>query len=543
MPWFGSAGYYPLWGLFIAPAWLFTQDAATIYRAASIIGIVVGLASLWPVTRLVQRMRLTTPQALTVAAVVMALPGRAIQADYVLSERLLFLTMACTALAAFRLWERTTRWRAVVFSGAVTITYLAHVRAITVVLVSAIWLVALAWKRWQPALVGVVVLAGGYVAAAALSARLNTMLTGSAVTQGDGFFASLQQFHVSNFVRVLLSQSWAQFVGSFGLVALGFVAIVIWCWREVTQRRLGRACWIFGTFLAGFLVSCLGWASTANLWENDWERFDPWVYTRYMDPVTSLLSAVGLAVLVAGVIKLRVWLWTTGATLAVACAAILFAAPMAPSWAFLTPAHTPGILPWAWILPSQPHAVPLTPTVTNANRFWWIASLSMLAVLALLWLLRRHTRMMAVAMLAVAVAATTVADATSTRQSNPWTPVDENATSAAFYAAQDWFRQHDVSRVGWDFSCPRPELSRAGSANELGFALQPDVLIERVDSAWDNHPGLDVIFSCTETSYLSQAGARRVEPFTVYSAWLWVMPGELQDTLERQGQLASPNSP
>jgi hypothetical protein len=533
MPDFGSAGYYPLWGILLTPLWWVLDDPGSVYRAASVVGLVVGAATIWPLALVVRRVGLSLPQAITVAAVVMTLPARAIQADYVMSERLLFLAVTLAALAAFRLWERTTVLRAVVFGLAVSLAYLTHVRMITLVLASVVWLLALLLKRWSVALVGLVTLAAGYLAADRLAGYLNELLTGASPSQSDGFLASMQDFHLTNFVRVVLSHTWAQLVGSFGLVAVGFVAVVVWSWAEVRKGRLGRACWVFGVLVATFLVSALAWSNTEDLWNDGWRRLDAWVYTRYLDPVSGLVVALGLAVLVAGVVRTRVWAWAAGGAAAVAAAVVLFVAPMAPTWAYITPVHVPGVLPFAWTLPDAGYATPLLPSFTNANRFWLLASVAVVACLAAAFLLRRWTKVVVVGALVVASLATLVAD----RASDAFR-AGQGIDPASTVGLEQFLAEHDVDTVGWDFSCDRDMLSRGAGLNYVGYELLPDVITERVDSAWDDDPDLDVVVSCWGGTRLQDSGALHLEGYEIYGAWVWVMPGALQDELLADGELA-----
>lgn len=532
MPSFGSAGYYPLWGILLTPLWWVLDDPGTVYRAASVVGLVVGVVTIWPLALVVRRVGLTLPQGIAVAAVVMTLPARAIQADYVMSERLLFLAVTLAALAAFRLWERTTFLRAVVFGLAVSLAYLTHVRMITLVLASAVWLLALLLKRWPVALVGLVTLAVGYLAADRLAGYLNELLTGASPSQSDGFLASMQDFHLTNFVRVVLSHTWAQLVGSFGLVAVGFVAVVVWSWAEVRKGRLGRACWVFGVLVATFLVSALAWSNTEDLWSAGWRRLDAWVYTRYLDPVSGVVVALGLAVLVAGVVRTRFWAWAAGAAAAVAAAVVLFVAPMAPTWAYITPVHIPGVLPFAWALPDGGYETPLLPSFTNANRFWLLASLAVVACLVAAFLLRRWTKVVVVGALVVAALATLVAD----RASDAFR-AGQGIDPASTVSFEQFLAEHDVDTVGWDFSCNRDMLSRGAGLNYVGYELLPDVITERVDSAWDDDPDLDVVVSCWGGTRLQDSGALHLEGYEIFGAWVWIMPGTLQDELLAAGEL------
>ena len=91
-----GAGYFPAWSVVMAPIWWFTENPAVAYRVAIGLGVVVAVATIWPLARAVTRLGLTVPQATVVASLVMALPARTVQSGYVTSEKLLFLALACT---------------------------------------------------------------------------------------------------------------------------------------------------------------------------------------------------------------------------------------------------------------------------------------------------------------------------------------------------------------------------------------------------------------------------------------------------------------
>ncbi|WP_345751213.1 hypothetical protein [Microbacterium rhizophilus] len=530
MPEFGSGGYFPAWGILLTPLWWIFDEPEQVYAAAAIVGWVLAAATIWPLALLVRRVRLDLPQALTVAAVVSTLPSRTVQADYVLSERLLFLVVVLTALAAFRLWERTTFTRAVVFGLAAAAVYFTHMRMLPVVLASGVWLAALLLKRWPVALAGLVTLGAGYVLAEKIGDRLNDVLLEGETGQSEGVLRNLEDFHLGFFVRVALGQTWNQIIGSYGLVAIGFIAIVVWAWREVRRRRLGRASWLFGVFTASWLLSVIAWASDWNLWENPWRRLDAWIYGRYLDPVAALVVAIGLAVLVRG-IRTVTWAWATAGAVAILAPVVFWLAPQAPTWGWVTPAHMGGVLPWGFLLPHEVFPPGIVPSFTNENRFWLWASLSVLACLVAYRLLRRWAIAAPIGLLVLAVAGSAGA--------NDWSDDFrglEQFDPAAIASVEQIVDESGETVVGYDFSCGRPGTLPGVPFNKLAWGLMPDALVKRVDSNGEV-PTMDIVVSCIGDSPLAAYGAAELDGPEFYYSRIWIMPGALQDELRERGRL------
>lgn len=531
VPTFDSGGYYPGWAVLLTPLWWIWNDPEAVYRAAAVFGWLLAAGTIYPLALLVRRLRLSLPQALTVAAIVSTLPARSVQADYVLSERMLFLLVVCSALAAFRLWERTTWPRAVVFSVLAAAVYFTHMRMLPLVLASAVWLVALLLKRWHVALIGLVALGAGYFAADRLGTRLNTVLLGREPSQSDSVWANIEQMRLGVFLRVALGQTWNQIVGSYGLFAIGAIALILLTWREIRRFRMGRATWVFGVVSATWLLSVVAWASDWNLYLNPWQRLDAWIYGRYLDPVAALVVALGLAVIVRGV-RTSVWSAALVAALGVMVPTVFWVSREAPTWGYVTPAHIAGVLPWAWTLPTEPIPRGLTPTFTNENSFWLIASVCALACLIGYRLVRRIEWAAPVALVVLSVLGSLGANASSDRFREIETYHPE-----MFSALQELVDEHPDLDVAWDRACDRSGFMTGVGQNMLGYALLPDVSMEAIRTDEDASPDADIVLSCIGDSPLTETGALPLRDAVIYESWLWIMPGELQDELVAEGEL------
>ncbi|MGO2658736.1 hypothetical protein [Mycetocola reblochoni] len=529
-----SGGYFPLWAFLIAPLWWISSDPATVYAGATAIGVVLAVATIWPLSLLVRRVGLSRAQSVAVAAIVMCMPARTLQADYAMSEKLLVFLLVWAVVAGFALWERPTVMRGAVFSVVIGLSYFSHARALPIVIVAAIWLVALLWRRWRVAVVALIVLAAATLLVYQVSHALNAaVIEGGEFAQGEGFMDNLRDTRPGLILRALFGQAWYQVVSSFGLVVVGGVAVVAWCWREVRERRLGRACLVFGVVVGMFLLSVLAWSSWWNLYANPWRRLDAWVYGRYVDPFTLLLVVIGLAVIVRGVRRVVLW-WSAAISTVVLGFTLLWVAPQAPTWGYVTPAHIPGVMPWAGLLPSEEFAegTRLLPSLVNENRFWLIASLCAWAVVIVTLLFRSRPVVPAVVLLVAFAAGTIAADPAS----DSFHENNGNAQNAL--RALDTVEEltGPVPEVDFDRECRAPENRSPVAQNYMMFWLSPRAL-DLVYPSTDEFDS-DVVFACDDWPLAAELGARAIEGSDgQYFSKLWVLPGERQDELEKAGVL------
>lgn len=527
-----GAGYFPGWSIVLAPIWWFTSDAFTFYRAAMVVGLVVVALTIWPLARIATRFGLTQAQSVTVAAIVMALPSRAIQSGYLLSERLVFLLLALTVLAAFRLWERPTYLRAVLMAAAAAATMFSHARMLEVVGTTAVWLLCFLLKRARVAAVGLVVLAGLSWGADRLARHLNEVLMGHPFNQDNHLDKAFQTATPGLLFRTAFGEAWIQVVGSFGLVAVGVVAGLILGWRELRQWRVGPVWFILGTALGLYVLSAVVWASPYHLYTRPWRRLDTWIYGRYADPAVAFVTLIGLCAVIVG-LKRAPLIWSWVLALGISLPTVFVVSRDAPIWAFVTPAHIPGMLPWAWTLPRDkiPHG--LVPTFTNDNRFWLIATCTALIPLVGLVVARVIGRAGArayavtILVLAMALAGTVIANRPSdrTRASHQVPPAADTLRSI--------LADHPGTTVAFTGHCPQRSSSQAATWRNLTmWWLLPTI----VHNPW--HGDEDVVISCRKGDPSKVAGAVPLPQHLFKTdGVIWIMPGPLQDELRASGQL------
>lgn len=488
MPKVTGAGYYPLWSLLIVPLWWISGgDAFAVYAGAISLGLVVGIATIAPLSCLGRRMRLSNPQAVVAASVTVTMPSVALQSDYAMSERLIFLMLALTVLTAWRLYERPGVLRAVVFGVTVGLLYFTHVRLLAVVLVAGVWVMLLALRDVRAALVGAATLAGSAVLAHTLGYELNVRLLGG-FTQGESILDTLGAARPGLLLRSGLGQAWTQIVGTFGLSVVGLVALIVWSWREIRRLRAGRATFVLGVVVALSLLATIKWASDYHLYTASWRRLDTWLYGRYIDPASLILVSIAVALLIRG-IRRGVVLWAAAGSMVVIVPTVAWVAREAPIWAYRTPAHVPGIMPWWGLLPEDAPAPGQSVLAAGGAAFWAVASLTTVLLLSVVLVLRRSSRLIVVGIAVAFAAASVVADGSSNEFRR-----GEGNPPAALQALRTALQESDAS-VQFDWGC-QPDGSRSATAgNYLGYWLLPTVM-ETINTARGDVPDADVLISC-----------------------------------------------
>ncbi len=246
-----------------------------------------------------------------------------------LSENLLAPLLVGWLLCLIELFRaRRTEWASItaVAGGLATgWLYATHARMLPVIAIELAALVLLAGRRhirWLVALLGVVATAISCLGAYLLNAYLyDASWPGKALDQQDRALANLLSGEG-------LSQRWSFVAGesaylllaSFGLAGVGVVALLVIGWgggtgAATTARDRLRAAWRSGTgagLEAGQVRVAVAWTTllvlagllvVTGVGSGDFTRPDHSIYGRYVEIITPLLLAVGLAALTS-------WLWT-----------------------------------------------------------------------------------------------------------------------------------------------------------------------------------------------------------------------------------------
>lgn len=520
-----GAGYYPGWGILLTPIWWFTQDPAQVYAAT--IGVVIALAmiTILPLMQIARLLGLTSAQAVTAAALTLSVPARTVNADYTLAENLLALLVACSALAAFRLWQRPSPLTLVLFILAVTAAYLTHTRALAVVLAAAVWLLLFVLRDWRVTVGGAALLIGGYWLVKLLVAEITVPMLLSGFGQGELLGDKLENLAPGPFFRVAFAQAWGQFAGSFGVTALGLVVLAFFVWRELRALRVGPYGFMAGLLFIASVVSVIAWSNAGPQ-----ERFDAQVYTRYIDPFAVLAMLLGVVALLR-VVRRPLLLVAAGLVVVDTAVVLLKVAPWANTWGTTSgPANSAAILAWTPLRPSEPFPHPLIPAPGNANELWFWASLCLVAGVVVMFAVRTRPRALAVLML--------ISFAVLSLFANPSQPRDYPAPfTEALESAESVSGDPTGSlSVDLDMECRGPDLTHHQVTNWSGYWLSPRE-VEIVDPRQDENYDSDIVIACGDWPRGQELGAEAIAGSGYYTYKVWVLPGELQNELDDAGLL------
>ena len=521
-PHVGGAGYFPLQAVLTAPIWWLTSNPVVFYRVALVLSLVLGLAAIWPLSRIATRFGLTTAQAITVSAVVMALPARTVQAEYLLAEKPLFLVLALTGLAVVRLTERPTYARVLLVSVGVATAYFAHARMVTVVVAAVVWMLLLTLRHLRVGLVGLVSVVALSWAAKRLALHIIDLVT--RFSQGKDFSTTLKTLRPGTLARTVLGQAWEQVVSTFGLAPLGVVVVVVLVVAEVRRRQVGPALFLLLATGALFAGSAIDWAQPEDLWPTTTrERLDVWIYGRYVDPLFGLVALVALCAIVVGVRRRQLW---TGAALALGIvgATVLWLAPDAPTGGTLTPAHAPGAAVFDRLLPHRPVPTGMIPTLTNDGRFWLVASLVALVPVAVLLVARRRPLPVVAVVLALGATGTASANVASTQFHQLRAHHEPLLLTLRHIEAE-----HPGTTISYFWRCASKPDPQPALRNRYAWRLLPTVL--------GTDPHSDIVVACPAHPAAGQPGAVPLVDRAAGDYLAWVRPGPLQDALRAEGLL------
>ncbi|MGY0386991.1 hypothetical protein ACWZJV_08485 [Nocardioides sp. WG-D5] len=547
-PQLNTPGYYPGWGVLLAPLWLVTSNVFVFYQLAIVVGLVISMLTIWPLARVAVRLSGVTPaQGMVAGAVVMAMPPRAIQADYILSERLITLLVVVATLVAFRLWEKPS-YRGVLLLSLVTgLALFSHARMQVFVAAVALWLICLLVhgllvRKRQVALIALVgLVTTGVLAVIANKAALwfHAQLVPWKFIQAQGFFEKVVHANPRFWVDTFAGEAWTQMIGSFGVVVVGLVVVTAAFWKELRGRQVGPAGFVLIAAGSMYVLSCLNWGNEYSLFTMEWRRFDYWIYGRYIDPVFAVLVLAGVCAAIQAVRSRAVLVWTWVIVAGVSLVTILVVAPDAPTWAYTTPAHIPGAIPWWWALPDGqfPQPGPI-PSFTNDNRFWLIATLCSLVPLAIWTLLaalfrvspRLSDRVRSVVVTALVLVVGTAGSAVADVASNDFHD-HFNRDTPVVGELRSILAEHPEAVVAYDNNCPRRRSSMNSERNWLMWWMLPTIVKRQWE--WED----DIVFSCPngEPSFVTGAVMLRERPFPL--ATVWILPGDLLDSLRESGEL------
>lgn len=523
MPLTVSLGYYPGAGVLMAPVYWFTSDAETVYAAMIWINMAIGLATIWPLAVVARKLGVSVPQAIVVGSIVMLTPSRTALSDYVLSEQTLAFCVAWATAAAFMLWEKPTWWRLAFLVSMLSATYVTHARGLVVVLVALVWLLFFVRRRVSIALVGIVAtLIGTWLAQTFAIWVVSHVIMGE-FGQGSSLLDQLLGLN-GMFARVAFTHTWAQLVATGGVIALGLVASTRSVWTDLFRDRvLGPTGFIWGTAVAGAMLSFVSWSTWDLHFYPDGPRLDSWIYTRYIDPFVMGLLVVALVTIIK--VAPRLSLLAAAAVSGIIIAGTLvWAVRIIPTWGSnYGPGNDAGLSALLPLAPKQPIPLPMFPTFTNDNRFWAIGSLVAVIGLLIMFALRRWPALLVTVLGAAAVWASVVGNPNQDREI-PWNL--EAAVTLTEKASGSTLDLPIAAR------CTPSGTDRTKVINWVGYWLAP-----RNSAMFD--PARDAsavaVIACVDWADAAQYGARRVEGLSNFGFALWILDPRVADEVAADG--------
>jgi hypothetical protein len=440
-----------------------------------------------------------------VAAIVMAAPSRALNADYVWAEMLLFLAVAWTVELAFRLPEADFRL-ALTYGVVSSVAFAAHGRALPFTVL------AIGFGAWlaRRSLVNVAAVVLGGAATAGGAYGLFAYATSSIYIGTDRVSSTLDAIGsvtVGGYLETFASEVWYQIAAWAGLTVIGLGVVLRAAWRE---RLRGPSTVLVALAVAMALAAPVLIADSEGLLT----RIDAHFYGRYLDPFVAVLAVVGLARLTRPV-RIRWALALAGSAIAAAGLFVLVVAPGIPAATDLTPIHVAGV---AYLL--HPGYI-----LTGQAENWGVVAFAAIAA-AVVVAAASMRRLVAVGLVGAWFVAVTVW--TDTRMFD-YFEASQRSQPAVAAAVASIDPSVDLYA---DYSYPYA----FGHGNQLTFWVTPRRYIY-MDSAKDTS---DVsMFLGSETSdFAIRSGARSMQVTLPKDAALWIMPGPLQDELDAGGKLA-----
>lgn len=505
-------GYYIGWSLVIAPLWWVLDQPETVYRVAVWVSAVTGVALIGVIAMIARRLGVTWSQGLAVGAVVSLAPSRALMSNFALAEHLLTLLVALAVLAALRFRERSDVVGAVALALATAALFVTHGRTVPVVLATTAWFAWTALRGSRPAgLVGSAVLwglsAAGFVVYRDI---VSLMYSGSQDREASGIERIVEGDPTAIAVSGL-GQVWYETVVWGGLALLGALALLAAAASELRRRDPGPAVWSVISLLGLFVISAT-WVSRVISVGRD--RLDVYAYGRYLEPYGALLAALGLVLVIRGLtVRLRVTLVVVTAVVMGLFFYVNDARTPLGGALFWGPTSVPGLLAWDW------------PGVTAALRPPWVAAAVAAAVGVLLIVALRRFPLVVVVLFAAFFTWGSV-----TAQTKTVTPYFSGFRES--FGLREALAEYPDATISFDTwrgsgeGVPRDPVSR-NAYQYWGFP-RPVEVVRTPEAA----PTGELVIARDDWPWGEARGAVKVARDTgLFDNALWVMPGELQDSL------------
>jgi hypothetical protein len=509
--------YYPGWSLFLVPLWWILQDPDVVYRAATVLSAVFAILTVAPLALIGRKFELTWAQSFIAASVVLLGPGRALMSGFALAENCLTFFFALTVLLALN-YAKYPNWRvAALFGTLAAFTFIVHGRAVPVVIAAVLWFVwQLMHKRWH-ALAGLSAVVIVVFAGLTLYRWLGQLIYPTTGREADGIE---KVFTSAPWATALAGagQLWFHFAASAGLAAIGLVVIFVFAYRELRSRQPLALTWLALVFL-GLMAISFTYISDGVLVLKP--RLDIYVYGRYLDPFVSVLTMAG-AIALFRIRSRKFVALVGGSTLALMAVYVLVARAVIPGlenggwWA---PLNVLGLMQWNWPGRGGTSAIPyLWPSLVTALSF------------GLMYILRKNVMVIMVIFAVYFSGSSVVASAYGMR---PFVTSYYSAFSLKD-VVREFSANHTLSFDTLGLSEQVP-VGDTVSRNAYQYWLVP--YSPSVFSSDSEEVSTELVISRPDWVHASDLGARLIAIDSVFENALWVMPGQLQTSLEDSGRL------
>jgi hypothetical protein len=497
-----GSGYMPGLAILLAPAWWFTNDSFLVYHIGLGLGVALSVLTIWPLSSIARNFGIVSrPGAVIIASVVMLLPARTVPANYVIAESLLTLCTAAAFAMAYSFARNPTVRHSALLGVMVGLAFLAHGRAIALVVAAGLWIVLVAGRRWRLS-IAFIASSGMVTAGAWLLFRFVTSELFWHDTRLQSTFSGVSRLDPGALASATAGMAWYAMTAWPAMAIIG-VAVII------KRSRLGRSPESL-MVIALILATAIALVQLHFDAQQSQPRLDIWIYGRYLDHLLTVVAVMGLAVLV------RVRHRAIPAVVLVASAIIGFAfvldtvprIPVGGSW---TDVHVAGASPM----------LSLANLDAGVAEPWVLITCSAVGIgvlFALLGWLRFSLPVLAVFALALSLATdSTRVDARDATKRLPrainvellLVPADEKVGFSADYATQ---------------------------INAFVFAEYPRTIsIVTLPEAARHY---STFFTSYNDTAPAKYGAKRLfSPISFYSTMVWVFPGPLFDDLSARGML------
>jgi len=510
----GQMGSYQAgWSLVLVPVFWATHNPAVIYRMAVAIAMLAGWATVFPVAGLLRRATsLRKHEALVVSALGCLTPGSVLMGGYVYSEGLLTLVFATGILLVFKFWERPSVLGAVTLAACAGYLSAVHGRMIMVpVLVVIFLLFAVVSRKSRPlaGLAGIAVVLSVVFASRQLDAYVISRMYDLSFDRLSQGISGVSQLTRRGLVVLTGGQIWYLLVATGGLVLVGAAVVGIRSFRELAERRFGP--WTLWA-LAASSIYVISSVNFARSFPNP-IRLDYLSYGRYVDVFAPPLVALALGFTVTRPRASRIALVSTAVFTGILAVAFFKAAGSAPAFAG-KPIAALSVAGVAWAIEPGTNTHPVM-----------LATIGAVIVSLCLAVVGRRPLAVVLIWAMVATGASVVGEFRTMRVLDaPWSqlltlqgPLREFAPDEISYDTRSY---NLYGRNGYQFYLPEVTFAFFDGNTEL--------------------PDTDLVISRHEWPLGEAAGARIVEAETRLDEALWVMPGQLQTQLMRQGRIQQP---